>query len=318
MKSGIPAVLGWALPVGDEAATVAAAELYERLGHGVELDRAVAHVRQLLYSQDIPYWPLLRLYCATPCSALVTPVVYPNRARLRQIDVRQRFLDARGKVEVCPRERFVGRRREMQQALCVLTAALGEQDYAEGILIHGMGGVGKSSLAARLCDRLAPTHRPWVWVGRVDEIALRQVINQELATKNGLMELNEQNAWPLGAWLEKVINELLDQYSVLFVFDDFEQNLDWTGTTGEWRNPEARSSLQELLSIIHRSGSSSRILVTSRYTFALREKDWLRTISLPSLREGDQAKIVKTLPNLNPQSGTAEPLRERAIELAAG
>jgi hypothetical protein len=317
VASGVPAVLGWALPVGDQTATLAAAELYERLGHGVELDRAAAHVRQFLYSRESPYWSLLRLYAANPLSALVTPTGYANRARLRQVDTRQRFLDARGKVEVCPRERFVGRRREIQLALRVLTALPGDDDYAEGVLLHGLGGLGKSSLAARLCDRLSPTHRPWVWVGRLDETSLRQVINEQLAAREGLRQLNERRL-SLGPWLHEILTGFLDQYSVIFVFDDFEQNLESSGAGVEWQNLEAQKCVQELLAALHRSGSASRVVVTCRYEFPLREKRWLRVISIPSLREGDQGKIVQTLPNLSPNSGTTEDVRERAIDLAAG
>src|ERR1043166_393099 len=62
VRAGIPAVLGWSLPVGDQTATIAASELFDRLGNGVELDRAVSHIRRFLYTLDSPYWPLLRLY----------------------------------------------------------------------------------------------------------------------------------------------------------------------------------------------------------------------------------------------------------------
>jgi Holliday junction resolvasome RuvABC ATP-dependent DNA helicase subunit len=66
----------------------------------------------------------------------------------------QVFLDKNAKTEVCPREAFVGRRRKLQHALRVLRAKQGSAHYADGLQLEGVGGLGKSSLALRLCQRL--------------------------------------------------------------------------------------------------------------------------------------------------------------------
>jgi len=51
VEAGVPAVLGWALAVGDHAASQAAEVLYERLASGVGLDLAVAHARRHLHDR---------------------------------------------------------------------------------------------------------------------------------------------------------------------------------------------------------------------------------------------------------------------------
>ena len=200
VEAGVPAVLGWALPVGDHAASQAAEVLYERLASGVGLDLAVAHARRHLHEEDVASWHLLRLYGdATPLTALVTPRNHPSRASRKRAPAQGAFLDAGGKVEVCARERFVGRRRELQKALRVLGARYGEEDHAEGVLLQGMGGLGKSSLAARLCDRLASTHEPWVWVGAVDEAEVLRRFRDRIADPDLHRVLEERKTFARAA-----------------------------------------------------------------------------------------------------------------------
>jgi tetratricopeptide (TPR) repeat protein len=317
VKAGVPAVLGWALPVGDAAATLAAAEFYERLANGVPLDRALDRARRALYEKDLPDWPLLRLYAdASPLAPLVTPRRTPGRVPFKPVEARQRFLDAGGKVEVCPRERFVGRRRALQYALRVLAALPGDADHAEGVLLHGMGGLGKSSLAARLCDRL-PHHERWVWVGRLDETALRQTVYEALQDCSEFVEINRRGL-ALPAWLKALVETVLERRPVLFVFDDFEHNLRAGEQGGEWAAPEARRCLHALLEALHRAGSPSRVIVTSRYAFPLEHPERLAPLSLDGFRDADLRKKTERLECLREEAKTPPDLREAAVELGAG
>ncbi len=55
-------MLGWAKPVYDQTANVAAAVLYEDLAKGRSVDESVARARQKLLDMDAPDWHLLRLH----------------------------------------------------------------------------------------------------------------------------------------------------------------------------------------------------------------------------------------------------------------
>ena len=126
---------------------------------------------------------MLRLYAAdTLPGELVTPLRARGRKPAPPPSVATQFLDAKGTVKVPTRESFVGRRCQLQQCLKALTQSPDEV----GVLIHGMGGLGKSSLAARLCDRLLDFERV-VWVGRIDEASLVS----RLADKLEIKELRE-------------------------------------------------------------------------------------------------------------------------------
>jgi hypothetical protein len=148
VRAGAPAVLGWALPVGDVAASLAAAEIYEHLASGKSIDEAVARARLHLLKEKNGYWHLMRLYVnATPLDEIVTPLSTPKRARIQVREAASEFLDAGAKVEVCRREFFVGRRRSIQRCLRILQSRQGEEHYVEGVLLHGLGGLGKRGRA---------------------------------------------------------------------------------------------------------------------------------------------------------------------------
>ena len=74
VQAGAPAVLGWALPVGDASASAFASRLYQDLAAGQPLDRAVVAARRQLYAGHSPSWHLLRVYAdRSPLTPMVTP-----------------------------------------------------------------------------------------------------------------------------------------------------------------------------------------------------------------------------------------------------
>jgi tetratricopeptide (TPR) repeat protein len=315
--AGAPAVLGWALPVGDFAASVAAATLYEQLAIGKRADEAVARARQKLLEERSPYWHLLRLYTnATPLTEHMTPLQTPGRERLSVREAAAEFLDAGSKVEVCPRALFVGRRRPIQRCLRVLKSFQGQPDYAEGILLHGMGGLGKSSLAARLCERM-PDRRRLVWAGRVDEIEFLKVLGDKLDNLEAIQILNTPGL-TLKQRLRLVLQGPLAKSPALLVLDDFEHNLDLTVSSGAILKPEAVNILEALLTAVRDSASESRVIVASRYTFPLPGPACLYPEGLESMRGADLEKTFALLPALQQIARTDKSLRDRAIILAAG
>jgi CHAT domain-containing protein len=141
VHQGLPAVLGWGRPVADPVATAAAAHLYARLAEGCTLSQAVVltqcYLRQHLKVQD---WHRLRLYVRGQAwEALVTP---PGDFQPLRIPVQSQFLDRANKVRVATSEEFVGRRRAIQRCLRGVRG-----NVYLGVLLHGLGGVGKSSTA---------------------------------------------------------------------------------------------------------------------------------------------------------------------------
>jgi len=274
VAAGAPCVVGWAQPVGDLAATAVAASLYQRLGAGERVDEAVARARQDALERGWGDWHLLRLYAdGSPLGPLVTRRATPGRQRLRLRPAHTEFLDANQASRVCPHDRFVGRRRILQRCLRHLgTLHQADANYAEGLVISGMGGLGKSSVAARLCERLSG-YRRLVWVGELDEGELLRVMAERLgpaATK----ALNEPGV-DLRQRLRAVLELLEDP--VLFVLDDFERNVEGhaagrprlTGPGGAAvLAPAALDVLDAVLWSIRETASPARVVITCRYEIA--------------------------------------------------
>lgn len=267
VASGAPAVLGWALPVGDEAASLMAAELYHLLAVGRRVDEAVALSRAALCEAKSPYWHMLRLYAnATPLAEVVT---VPSTAGREELEVRSAtdvFLDAGAQSRVCSRRDFVGRRRLIQNGLRRLQSFQSADDYAEGLLLHGMGGLGKSSLAARLCERM-PRWQRLVWVGPLDEAQFLYVLGERIEDADALALLNDDRL-PLPTRLKKLLSGYFHKHAALFVFDDFEQNAEMDGKEPRFDadgnlvvKQEALEILSTLLKAVREKNSKSRVVV---------------------------------------------------------
>jgi tetratricopeptide (TPR) repeat protein len=313
VRAGAPAVLGWALPVYDATGIQAATGLYHELATGGRIDATVARTRAQLLADGLPDWHLLRLYGnATALDSLVTPLRTAGREKIKLRPAQGVFLDAGGKTEICPHERFVGRRRLLQQALRVLRSFPGEEDYHAGLLLYGMGGQGKSSLAARLCERMT-AHERIVLVGRVDEAKLLGTLNAALADVQAAALLNEN--LPLAARLRRLFDYLVTP--VLLVFDDFEHNLDPL-TNVVRLAPEAAGVIHAVLAAVHESATESRVIVTCRYRFPLTGPAHLFPLDLPSMRSADLAKKTAQLPAWYRDSGIAAELLAQAEQLADG
>jgi tetratricopeptide (TPR) repeat protein len=324
---GAPAVLGWSLKVGDEPASLAAAALYKELAAGHSVALAVARGRQALFKGNSRFWHMLRLYTGKLegpglLSALVTAPGAPGRESLRWLPARQSFLDAGSKKEVCPRELFVGRRRQIQRCLRVLRSSPGDEKvYAEGLLLQGIGGQGKTSLATRLCERMEG-HERVVWVGRVDEIELLRGLSDRLDSVEANARLNE-GGLELKQRLRRLFREVLPGRPLLFIFDDFEDNLEVRGDgtyhmRGEAQRGGAQEVLSALLAAIRDTASPSRVIVTSRYGFAVPGPARLELVSLGGLQGADLDKKTERLTALSPYARTEEEVRKRAKELSAG
>lgn len=307
VRAGTQAVLGWALPVPDLAASRAAASLFAHLGAGTRLDEAVARARLRLWKTGSSAWHLLRLYAdGTPLTSIVSEPGSWLRTGPAPPEAASEFLDA-GQVEVCPRWRFVGRRRVVQRCLRVLRAEPGEEAHAEGVLLHGMGGLGKTSVAARLCERMRD-HARVVVVGALTEDRLVRAFSLKLQ-ESGLdaaVATLQQPDVPLG---DRLRLSLASSRS-LFVFDDFEKSLEDPTSAGS-----AREVLAALLDAVREAGSASRVIVTSRYTVSLPGPARLWEEGLETMRG---AELMKKAGQLRGFARTRPEVARRALQVGAG
>ena len=312
LKSGAKAVLGWGQKVLDPDATAAAAALYQELSAGKQITEALASTYQALIKNKARDWHLLRLYAAGNLPTLVTPLRTRGRKPAPALSVSTQFLDAAGKVKVPTRESFVGRRRQLQSCLKVLTQSSDEV----GVLIHGMGGLGKSSLAARLCDRL-PTFERVVWLGRVDEASLVSRLAEKLddnEQRKSLQNYDEE----LKYRLKRVFQQLDEEAKpFLLVLDDFEGNLE-PHNESYVLQPEAAEVMKAVVWAIRENFTSHRIIITCRYDFEFTQLQHFYKQPLDALQGADLQKKFNRLTAFGDKSQVDEALKSQAQKLADG
>ena len=327
LSFGAKAVLGWGRKVRDEDATPAAAALYKSLAAGYALTEALASTYQALIDRKARDWHLLRLYVAgnMPIN-LVTTVRTRGRKRAPKPTVTEQFLDAAGQqVKVPTREAFVGRRRQIQNCL----KALKFPSDKVGVLIHGMGGLGKSSLASRLCDRLTEFDKI-VWSGKVDEASLLSKLGDKLQKlqREALQRDDEELKYRLRDlfWALEEMAESSDKTGsgghgkpFLLVLDDFENNLEARPNGGDYvLLPEMARILEALVWAIQETDAPHRLILTCRYDFEAGLLQDFYKQSLDGFKGADLQKKCSQLEAFAPGSKVDEKLKSPAQNLADG
>jgi tetratricopeptide (TPR) repeat protein len=331
VAAGVPAVLGWDGSVGDDAATRFATRLYAFLGDRADLAVAVGDARRtLLESTDAHVradWHLARLWLGPAGGG---PLVAGARRRSLVSATRgiKTFLDRkRQHVPVAAAEMFVGRRGELQQALRVLRS--GER---AGVLLHGQGRLGKSSLAARIADRfpdraVAVVFGDYTALGVLDAVAQAVRTNREAdkVVQRWVPQVRDRPGTLEAALVELVTGPCAQtgegQRPLLLIVDDLEQVLQHD--PGGWHRVAAGAApvLAGMLRAFDPAETHSRLLVTSRYLFGLDGlESRLEHVQLRPLSPVAQRKLLRRQQALTPPQRQVERagLVARALAVSRG
>ncbi|MEH2002927.1 MAG: tetratricopeptide repeat protein [Nostoc sp.] len=310
IAQGARAVLSWGRPVEDRTATAAAAHLYGKLAAGYQLAEALASTYQQLFKQNVRDWHLLRLYVQGECpGALVDllgdlPPSAPEPAY-------EQFLDPdTQQVRVAKPSEFVGRRRTLQRCLKAIPTHL-------GVLIHGLGGMGKSTVTARLLERMVGYHR-LVNFRQLDEDKLLKTLAEQCTSERGHEILNGK--LPLMQRLTKFFTEGLNtkEQRFAFVLDDFEANFDLRNGVYVLQ-PQVVDVLLALLKAIQNSQLPHKVIITCRYNFTLSELNHrLYREPLGALGGADLIKKYNRLNSFNGTLGIDAELQKLAKKAADG
>lgn len=313
IEQGCRAVLGWGRPIANVVATQAAAYLYSKLAAGYELAEALANTYQhLLREAKVEDWHLLRLYVRGKCpKALVEPL--GDRVWLPDEPIYEQFLDSQGIVRVATPLEFVGRRRILQRSLRALRAA-----DKLGVILHGLGGVGKSTIAARLLERLQGYDKIFIYRQLDEDKLLKQLAEQSLSeTGQEILQGKLPLAQKLTKFLREGLNELAQR--LIFILDDFEANLELITDGSAVLKPDAVPVLMDLLKAITQSRLPHRVIITSRYDFPLPELDQrLHREQLAALSGADLQKKCNRLISFAPGYEVDRELQLKALEASTG
>jgi len=317
LENGAKTVLGWGQPVRDQEAADTAAILYEKLSQGFTLSESLAFAYQKLLENQARDWHCLRLYVRGSIPEAL--VRRGQKKPLPPVSVVDQFVDPETKyLRVATRETFIGRRRDLQDCLQVLKKPFDNPKaiHKAGVFLQGFGGNGKSTLAARLCDRL-PDYTKLVWHQQIDQTSLVNTLAKKLdrSQRQILLDSNEE----LDYRLRDVFGQLNQPF--LLILDDFEWNLECPSSSDDYiLKAGAAQLLQALVWAIQETNYYHRLIITSRYTFnSPLLEEFYHLESLPSFKykESDLEKKLRRLEHFS--SGKIDKnYIERALNLADG
>jgi tetratricopeptide (TPR) repeat protein len=280
LARGVPAVLAMTAPVTDPYATHLTAALYRTLSTAEQSDplTALSDARRSL-EQERARSTDQRLDAlaewATP-TLFLRGVALPLYDRQAPFDVLALPPEPQFGPQMVVRRvgDFVGRRAESRRA----RHALREQ---AGLVLHGLGGVGKSTLAAQtvatlgeeagLVVALSGSTSADAILTKVGKRLLGLCRHHSLPDNHPLRELSGFLREPKVAWserLEALSHEFTTTEPLLLLLDNFEDNLVPANSAFQVADTELGTFLATWM---HTSGRA-RLLITSRYPFVLPEQ----------------------------------------------
>lgn len=248
VRGGVPRVLGMQSTVSDHGATAFAGAFYDALAQGADLPAAMRAGRAELFAKGEPHeWAIPTFTASRDTGPLVAP---RGSAPLKApFELVREELKIAGVTYL---ERGYVGRREVERRL---RSAFESQRV---LAIHGLGGIGKSTLVARFIERRREegAHLLILYAGR--ELAPASLI-EEVAKK---VSVERSGALPPAEAERQFLADLQSQLrsadpTILFL-DNFEDNQD---QDGHLKNPAMGEALADLVQL---GGLEFRLLFTSR------------------------------------------------------
>ncbi|MFI6762943.1 CHAT domain-containing protein [Micromonospora sp. NPDC050417] len=264
----------------------ARSEMYEEAVRAESSSRPEYAVPTLFATGDGPLWDAV----ARP-EPLSNPTELPTGAGVRELALGE----------------LVGRRGELRVVLRTLrdeVAPSGQSALVNGVVLTGVGGIGKTALVGRAIDRLRDDiEDPWSIVVHGGSWNPPQLIEEIAATGAGAgVGDHEDQSLALTA-----ITEALRNQRLLIVFDDFEQNLTVGGD--DFLDPGFAEVFGELCQAAERG----KILVTSRHPIP-RLLPLLR-VEVSRLSDAELGRLLLRLPALRELSSTD---RDTVVQAVGG
>ncbi len=322
---GADRVIAMLAPVTDPYATALAGQLYRQLAAHPELTvgRALARARVLVEQTrpreadrvPVPEFGVVTLVAAGADGPLTDPALPPEPLAVATTPPGGKL------VRDLPMGALIGRRAQLRAAMGVLRrdpAAIDRFGAASGVVLTGIGGIGKTALAGRVIARLGD--EGWlaaVHEGRWNPAALIAAVTR--AVQEGIARAGDPaRAAGLRAALDElaapgddgpklaVVAGLLAEHELLVVFDDFEQNLTRGGE--EFTDP----AFDDILTNLADAAGTGGLLVTCRYALPGPDR-FLARIPVPALSAAELRRLFLRLPALRDLDGEGRRVLARAV-----
>ncbi|MGW4213834.1 CHAT domain-containing protein [Lentzea sp. NPDC004789] len=205
-------------------------------------------------------------------------------------------------VRELPLGRLIGRRAQVRTAMAVLRGTARDRerfgDWA-GVVLTGIGGIGKTAVAGRILARarergwpIAEHIGPWNPAALIASVA--EALPEQIAA--ALRDPTRADADKLS-----LVLRVLTQVRLVLLFDDFEQNLT---PDGAFTDP----GFAEIFTALCDAAAAGRILVTCRYPVP-----GLLRLELPALSTAELRRLFLRLPEIRALSKKDQQLVIRTI-----
>jgi tetratricopeptide (TPR) repeat protein len=317
LAAGIPAVVAMQFSVLNRSAIALGAAFYQALADNDALDDAMTEARAAMRS-------------ASPNSVdFAVPVLFLSDPACLQVNMAAgsaaRPPAALGLGGLIAAQQFVGRTAELRELQTNLDPQHGSWRAA---IVHGLGGMGKTALAARLAERMAarfagisalratPTTRAQ---DVLDHLAGFLAANNARLHSPAISEFVQANSQrlPLAAKAD-ALAEVLRRHALLLIFDNFEDVLpggrrvsrgapaaanaeaDAAEAADAGLDPDLAALIAQLVGSV---AGPSRFLFTSRVDFQPVEPGRIDAaigrIALPEMQFREAVYLMETLPPLD-------------------
>ena len=330
ISQGADRVLAMLAPVTDQYATLLAAALYQELAvhpaapAGLALARARAEADAAIRAEQaaragqrggrvpVPEYGVATLLAGRGDGPLVDAA-----AAEAPLPAVTRPPTGRG-VRELPLGALIGRRAQLRETMGVLRRAprwVERHGAAGGVVLTGVGGIGKTALAGRVTSRLRD--EGWliaVHEGRWNPAALIAVVAQAIAGSPrsagsaGLRRHLDVLADPGTDDIPKLtaVARVLRDHRLLLLLDDFEQNL--TPGGGAFLDPP----VDEVVTALAEAAETGALLVTCRYPLPGGDR-FLVPVAVPPLSPAELRRMFLRLPALRDLDAGDRRLLVRAI-----
>ena len=303
LRGGVPAVVAMQTSVSDRYATRLARGFYEHLSRGEKLlpSRALAAARRELETArrkavqqgDAP------LAETQPEYATATLFTAGDEAPLADFGLDKKPLAARpvhdmsGPVPQLRLDDLIGRRKVLRETLRTLRD---DSRRHVGVVLTGIGGVGKSAVAGRAMRRLA--EGGYLVAAHVGPWDLQGVA---VAVGTALVGSTGEGRLELGSVLTRedlddrvrlqLLAKVLAEQPLVLVLDDFEKSLTVDGS--QYKD----STTADQLTLLMQSARQGRLLVTCRHPVPGTD-DRLHHIPVGPLSPAESRKLLRRLDRL--------------------
>jgi len=314
LAHGADRVVAMLAPVTEDYAITLASHFYRELatgGQATTVGLALTRARrdtEETQSGDASDWATRPQYGVATLfnSRSDVPLVDPE-ATARPLTTWTTPPTGRG-VRELPLNWLIGRRPQLRDVMGMLRRterAVSRFGASSGVVLTGMGGIGKTAVAGRAVSRL----RDEGWLicihqGRWNPAALISATAE--AVDDALLRVSDPALSRCLARLTdpkvreeyklELVIQLLGTHRLLLVFDDFEQNL--TAGGGAFLSPD----LSDLITRLADAASAGALLITCRYPLPGDDR-FLARVDLPPLSGAELHRMFLRLPalcNLSP------------------